>query len=308
MSKANINTVLLPLNKNIRAQKIFMTAPKNNVALLVHACDRYQFLYKGFDYSFSKNWDFSIPCQYYFATEIKSTAVNGFTNIKSGNGEWADRLSTLLKNIDEEYVLYFQEDMWLSKPVNPKFFTELFNLVVANNWQQVKLHSSSVYQTHATEFFIEGLNIAEIDNKESNYLMSHQVTLWKKDYLLAQLYKNEHPWRNERKGTKRLKNLNPLILHVDYFAENAGKEINKNKALAQRSEYFAVSHNSTLNFHVLPFIEQFKSGNQFEKDYSAKLQIHYENNLTHDGKTKPKKVDLFKKIKTWFLQRKNNFK
>lgn len=281
-----------------------MPNPKNNVALLVHACDRYEFLYKGFDYTFSKNWNFEIPCSYYFATEVKDVTIKGFTNIKSGKGEWADRLATLLKSIDEEYVLYFQEDMWLSKPVNPKFFSELFQVASTNNWQQVKLHSSDVYNTRETENFIEGFNISEVDNKASNFLMSHQITLWKKDFLLAQLYKKEHPWRNERKGTKRLKKLNPLIHHIDYFAENGANEINSNQDPIKRSEYYAVSFNSTLNFNAVQFINEFKSGSKEEQSYAAELQNHYDNDLTHDGKPKPKKVDLFKKFKTRFLSRK----
>ena len=213
-----------------------MSKSKNNVALLVHACDRYEFLYKGFDFFFSRNWDFNIPCHYYFATEIKNAKVNGFTNIKSGKGEWADRLATLLRSIDEEYVLYFQEDMWLSKPVDKSFFNQLFDFADQNACNQIKLHSSDVYTTKQTENFIDGFNITEIDNKASHFLMSHQVTLWKKDFLLAQLYKKEHPWRNERKGTKRLKTLNPLIQHVDYFSENGSLEINQNKKPIKRSE------------------------------------------------------------------------
>ncbi|MGA9651282.1 hypothetical protein [Pedobacter sp.] len=281
-----------------------MSKSKNNVALLVHACDRYEFLYKGFDFFFSRNWDFKIPCHYYFATEIKNAKVNGFTNIKSGKGEWADRLATLLRSIDEEYVLYFQEDMWLSKPVDKSFFNQLFDFADQNACNQIKLHSSDVYTTKQTENFIDGFNITEIDNKASHFLMSHQVTLWKKDFLLAQLYKKEHPWRNERKGTKRLKTLNPLIQHVDYFSENGSLEINQNKKPIKRSEYFAVSFNSTLNHNALRFIEILKSGTKAEKDYAKDLQNHFENGLTHDGKPKPKKVDLFKKFKTWFLQRK----
>lgn len=282
-----------------------MLKSKNNVALLVHACDRYEFLYRGFDFFFSRNWDFKIPCNYYFATEVKNAEVNGFTNIKSGKGEWADRLATLLRSIDEEYVLYFQEDMWLSKPVNSSFFKQLFDFANQHNCKQIKLHSSDVYTTKETDNFIEGFNITEIDNKASHFLMSHQVTLWKKDFLLAQLYKKEHPWRNERKGTKRLKKLNPLIHHLDYFSENGSPEINQNKKPIKRSEYFAVSFNSTLNHNALHFIETLESGNKAEKDYAEELQNHFDKGLTHDGKPKPKKVDLFKKFKTWFLQRKD---
>jgi hypothetical protein len=282
-----------------------MPKKHHNVALLVHACDRYEFLYKGFDYFFSKNWNFKIPCHYYFATEVKDAEVNGFENIKSGKGEWADRLAILLNGMKEEYVLYFQEDMWLSKPVNADFFSGLFDFAKENNCQQIKLHSSDVYKTIATENVIEGFNISTIDNKVSDFLMSHQVTLWKKDFLLAQLYKKEHPWRNERKGTKRLKKLNPVIHHTDYFSENGSKEINQNKKPVQRSEYYAVSFNSTLNDNAPQFIKKLNSGKKEDKVYAAELQNHYDNSLTHDGKAKPKKTDLFKRFKTWFSKKKD---
>ncbi|RZL38862.1 MAG: hypothetical protein EOO96_01995 [Pedobacter sp.] len=282
-----------------------MSKSKNNVAILVHACDRYQFLYQGFDHFFSEHWDFKIPGKYYFATEELDVKINGFENIKSGNGAWADRLAYLLRTkITEDYILYFQEDMWLSKPVNRDFFTQLFDLAEKNNWKHVKLHSSEVYKTKATETFLEGFNVAEVDNQKSDFLMSHQVTLWKKDYLLAQLYKNEHPWRNERRGTKRLKKLNPQIFHIDYFAENSCAEINQNQAPKARSEYHAVSFNSTLNFNVVDYIKLLGKGKAASKKYAAELQNHYDNNLTHDGKPKPKKEDIFKKFKNWFVKKK----
>ncbi|MCX2576232.1 hypothetical protein [Pedobacter sandarakinus] len=282
-----------------------MPKPENNVALLVHACDRYAFLYEGFDFFFSKNWNFEIPCSYYFATEIRDAEVNGFINIKSGRGEWADRLSTLLNNIDEEWILYFQEDMWLNKPVNDVFFSKLFDFAKQNNCQQIKLHSAGVYKTIPTPAFIEGFNIAAVDNQNSDFLMSHQVTLWKKEFLLAQLHKNEHPWRNERKGTKRLKKLNPLIHHVDYFAENGADCINKNDKPIMRSEYFAVSFNSALNNNILRFIAALKLADKTANEYAVALQKHFDSGLTHDGRPKPKKVDVFKKLKNWLVKKKD---
>jgi hypothetical protein len=54
-----------------------------------------------------------------------------------------------------------------------------------------------------------------------------------------------------------------------------------------------------LNRDVLPFICALKKGNNEEKEYADKLLFHYENNMTHDGKPKPRKEDVFKKIKNW---------
>jgi hypothetical protein len=34
--------------------------------------------------------------------------------------------------------------------------------------------------------------------------------------------------------------------------------------------------------------------------YALDLQHHYDNQLTHDGQPKPRKDDIFKKIKNWW--------
>lgn len=272
---------------------------KNKVALIVHSCDRYALLFKGFDYFFKENWDISIPCTCYFATEEIDVAYDNFKNIKSGRGEWTNRLANLLDQIEEDYVLYFQEDMWLSKPINKNFFIELFYLAIKNNWQQIKLNSANVYKTTETPFFIEGFNISKLINKESGYLMSHQVTLWRKDFLKAQLKPNEHPWRNEREGTKRLRRLNPEIYHADYFAENGVIAHNNNKNPIGRSEYLSISENAALKDTVLPFLDILKSAKGYEV-YAQQLEHNYQNNLTHDGKAKPLKRNPLEKLKTWF--------
>jgi len=279
-----------------------MLSKNNKVALLVHGCDRYELLFKGFDYFFTKYWDSQINCNLFFATEEKEALIHGFENIKSGRGEWTDRLAFILKEkIAEKYVLYIQEDMWFNKKINTIFFNQLFELTDKNDWQQVKLHSSDIYITDTTNDFIDGFNIAKIDNAQSDFLMSHQITLWNKDFLLKQLHEKENPWRNERKGTKRLKKINPEIFQIDYFAENGHNEINLNNNPILRSEYYTISVNGVLNSNIKPFIQELKNENLSLKEYALKLEYNYNNNLTHDGKPRPRKVDIIKRIKNWLL-------
>jgi hypothetical protein len=275
---------------------------QTQVALIVHTCDRYQLLYKGFEYFFRKNWPMDIHIKYYFATEEADACLTGFENIKSGKGEWTDRLRKLLDQIDEEYIIYFQEDMWLSKPVSRAFFDQLINVTLRNNWKQVKLNSSDVFTTEKTNQFIEGFNVARLNTEKSKYLMSHQVTLWNKLFLKAQLKPNEHPWRNERLGTKRLRKLNPEIYHIDYFAENGHATINQNSSDILPSEYSTISSNATLNESALPFVKELQGIPALET-YAALLNDHYERKLTHDGKPKPLKKDVFKQVKDFFKKR-----
>jgi len=269
-----------------------------SVALIVHSCDRYELLFKGFEYFFRKNWDFGIPLRYYFATEEVQVDMPDFVNIKSGKGEWSDRLRLLLEQIKEDYVLYFQEDMWLNKPVDPEFINALICKATADKWMQVKLNSSEVFKTVPSGLSINGFEVAQLDNKLSGYLMSHQVTLWNKRFLMDQLKPKEHPWRNERKGTKRLRKLDVPIYHLDYFAENGQPPINKNATHVQRSEYQSISMNACINANAMPFIEVLERDPAFA-EYAAKLKFNHQNQITHDGKPRPLKKDIFKQLKDW---------
>jgi hypothetical protein len=277
---------------------------KSQVALIVHSCDRYQLLFAGFEYFFKAHWDFEIPFHYYFATETLDVDIAGFQNIKSGKGQWSDRLTRLLDQVDEEYILYFQEDMWLNKPVDKEFFVMLLSLTLEHSWQQVKLNSSAVFKTAKTPVWIKGFNVSRLINPESQYLMSHQITLWNKQFLKAQLKPNEHPWRNERRGTKRLRRIDPEIYHVDYFAENGHPPINENAPGIVRSEYQSISSNCTLNRAIVPYITHLKSDEQFGS-YALLLEDHYLRNLTHDGAPKPLKKDFFKRMKDWLVKKKS---
>lgn len=267
---------------------------QKSIAIVVHACDRYELLFQGFEYFFKKYWPMdTIIGNYYFLTEETDYKSNIFTNIKTGKGEWTQRLHTALQKIDEEYIIYMQEDMWFSEILSADTINGIVKFALDEKLQLMKLNSSEVYKTTATDTVITGLRVGVLDNEASNYLMSHQVSIWNKELLMSQLIYNEHPWRNERKGTKRLKKLNPVIYHIDLFSENGKLPINNNLSTACSGSYVTVSVNSVLNDFVVPFINELKrSKEQVYNDYAQKLAYHYNNKYTHDGKPKPRK--------TWF--------
>ncbi|MEZ4804979.1 MAG: hypothetical protein R2852_05720 [Bacteroidia bacterium] len=273
----------------------------SEIALLVHTCDRYKFLYKGFNIFFNKYWDFKIPTTNYFATEKEQIKLNSFITIHSGVGEWSDRLICLLSKIKEDYIIYMQEDMWLSKRVSSEFFTELFEYVREHDVDCIKLHSSEVYSTTETGTYIGGMALSIVDPEKSNFLMSHQISLWKKSFLSEQLKSNEHPWRNERRGSKRLKRTKPLMYQIDCFSENGKGAINKNLSDSLRSEYFTVSVNASLDFRVFIFIQMLRTS-YLEREYCQDLIEHFEKGLTHDCAAPQKKIDFIKRSKAFFKQ------
>jgi hypothetical protein len=268
------------------------------LALVVHACDRYELLFPGFSYFFEKYWDPSISITRYFLTEELEVSLPGFISIRSGRGEWSDRLRRGLDQIPASHVLYLQEDVWLSAPVSAKFFEELSIFLKEQKPNLIKLHSADIYQTSSTEKIFDGLRLTKLNNKASKFLMSHQVSIWEKGFLKAQLWPNEHPWRNERKATQRLRKLDPEIWHIDLFAGDGAKPNNDNPNNSRRSGYDSVSGNGMLWVTVDAYIEVLnQDSSPTWQAYGQKLRKHFDEKLTHDGQPAPRNEDIFKKIK-----------
>jgi len=274
----------------------------DQIALVVHTCDRYQLLYQGFEYFFKRNWPYKqVNINYYFLTEEVDYHSDVFTNIKTGKGEWSDRLLNGLNQIPEEYVIYLQEDMWISRPVNADTILKTIEYVLEKQYKLLKLSSNPVYVTTSTGNYINGLSISILNNKKSGYLMSHQASIWNKSFLADQLQFKEHPWRNEREGTKRLRDLSAGIYHIDLFSENGNHGINNNGKYLKPSRYYTVSQNAQLNSFAEPFINGMKEAKDEQiRTYALKLEHHYLNGLTHDGQSQPRKEDVFKKMKNFF--------
>jgi hypothetical protein len=278
----------------------------SQVALVVHACDRYQLLYKGFEYFFKKHWPYKkLPVRFYFLTEEVDLRSEIFTNIKTGKGQWSERLLTGLKQVAEPYIMYLQEDMWFDMPVDPESLADLFSFVASKHPQLVKLSNNPVYHVAPTNQFINGLVINTLDNSRSKYLMSHQVSVWNKELLMDQLIYKEHPWRNERKGTKRLKKIDPVIYHVGLFSENGHAPLGESLAEASVSSYRTISQNAMLKPDTLPFIKEMEvSEDEDIRAYAVQLKNNLKNHITHDGRKPPRKEDIFKRFKRWLLGQK----
>ncbi len=262
----------------------------------MHACDRYELLFKGFEHFFKKCWPQTERINFYFFTENLHYDSALFKNIKTGKAEWSDRLRVGLEQLAEPLVIYLQEDMWFNQPVNEKILDEVLDFAIAEGLLLLKLHSSEVYQTHPIRKIIGGLQVAKLDNGASKYLMSHQPSIWNREFLVSQLLKNEHPWRNERKATKRMRKLDPPLYQIDLLAENGKPAINSNVSDELRSEYQSVSVNGMLHDNSLPFIKELiNSGDPELRGYGGRLQHNFLNQVTHDGLPKPKKSGVLKK-------------
>ena len=113
-------------------------------------------------------------------------------------GEWSNRLIKLLEQIPTDYVLYMQEDHYLkAEPPNLKFMMD-----IVEQFGLYKLQLSPI--TRYYTLYGDRFPLFFWEAPKSKYLVCHQPSIWKKDFLLSCLKLGENPWVNEYMGTVRL--------------------------------------------------------------------------------------------------------
>lgn len=117
--------------------------------------------------------------------------------IYSGSGEWSDRLTKLLLKLPYDYLLYMQEDHY---PIKAPPLTDAWQMM--DDFGLSRLQISPLNQFYS----LSGYHEPYFFHPTSKYLVSHQPSIWRKDFLLSCLKPGESPWVNEYEGTKRLQN------------------------------------------------------------------------------------------------------
>lgn len=197
----------------------------SDISVVIQTCDKYEFLWKGWFISFTNNWAWDLGWPVYFCSENKSLPYHSknIKQIHSPLSENKDGFSTrtvdILNKVKTKYVLYLQDDMWLDRKVDKQTMLEAFYSIKHFDWNCLKVHGRSWfnYSLNKTNFFANGIRILKQD-ASSEYLLSHNASIWNREFLLSVMKEGEDPWKNEQLGTERIRNQNqdPRIYHCDY--------------------------------------------------------------------------------------------
>lgn len=181
------------------------------VAVLVHTCDKYAFCWDGWEYYFNLFWDFNFPAKIYFANEQIDREFHlptPVTQIKTGSGEFSDRLIYALNAIEEEHIFYLQEDAWLQQTIDLPMLYRVFCVLGMNCFrisQELVMDTELVPDPRDSTRIIplEGVFLRKA-KPPTNHLLSHMPSFWKRDFFLSCMVPGENPWDNETNGTFRL--------------------------------------------------------------------------------------------------------
>tara|TARA_B110000858_G_scaffold198532_1_gene266360 strand:+ start:5855 stop:6499 length:645 start_codon:yes stop_codon:yes gene_type:complete len=181
----------------------------SKVPIVLHTMDSYSKFWNNWFLLFKKFCINHGPI-FFLSEEKEPDFVSDVTHIKTGKGEWGERLIYGLSKIESDLIIYMQEDFWC------------INELILND-TYIKLFTDlNMSQLHIKGLPIEvkrNLSLTNIEdnlykfNQDSKYTQNHQFGLWRKDKLLDNVLPNENPWGNEINGTKRL-NKKPHNIYI----------------------------------------------------------------------------------------------
>ena len=179
---------------------------KSSVAVVVSSCDAFFDAWRPFHAFFEKFWG-DCPLDRFLLTnelEVRSSMIR---SIPVGNDRgWSSNLLFALKQIEHPYLLYFQEDYFLTAPIDRVQLARDFAEVVEAGADSLCFRARSESDT-GFQPLNERYGIVPMD---SDGRTRCQVTLWKRSALQAIVREGETAWNFEARGSARTEGMQIL--------------------------------------------------------------------------------------------------
>lgn len=160
--------------------------PDQDVAVVLHTCDDYARYWPGLVF----RWHAFAGGPAYLATEqARPPRVPATVQVcHTGPGPWAQRLQRVLEHLSTPYVLYLQEDAWLTAPLTANYLHAAVHLMQKHQLLALKLYEGCAHAPSGSTTDVQSPRW---------YIVAHQPTLWRRDFLRSTLYADQDALRHE---------------------------------------------------------------------------------------------------------------
>jgi len=228
LKRAFILTVfsILFTTNNLYATEEVILPEKNSLqdlSIVIASCDKYSGLWDPFFTLLFKNWPVinnganrDLPI--FLISNKKKFEHPRVQNISFPNEiSWSDNMLETLSQVKTKYVLYLQEDYFLTKPVNEQLLEQMLNYIKEHNaaFLEVSGFNNNAQTTKQKVPLESSPNLAEFA-KHSLYRTSLQAGIWSKDALVWLIKPGETAVEFELASSKRSEGMRDLFLvHLD---------------------------------------------------------------------------------------------
>lgn len=210
------------------------------ISIVVSSCDAFQDCWEPFVHSLKHVWPQSKIKTYLISNtkEIKDERVS-FIKVGKDLG-WASNLKKALLQIDSEYILYLQEDYFLTVPISDSTIEKHVEYMEKEKIDYLRL-SAPFYN----QYRISDSPYSKSPLKK-RYALCLQAAIWKRSSFLEILLEGNTGWDFEYKIINYIKENNitikSLVLHSDFFLEQGisyvdGTAVRKGKWTVAGAKY-----------------------------------------------------------------------
>lgn len=196
----------------------------NFFSIFVNTTDRFEDCWEPFFKLFTIFWP-DYKGKIYLNTEKKSFVYPGLDIVSIKNCErsgdantvtWSECLQRGWDMVDNDVILYLQEDYFFNAPVQNNKLDYYAKLVLEENISCLHLSSDSGRKSLLISRYPD---LKEI-NQNAAFRISCQAAFWKKDALLKYVRKNENAWQFEYYGTMRARLIKDSFFYVSVVPES----------------------------------------------------------------------------------------
>lgn len=156
-------------------------------SIVVSSCDRFKDCWKPFIFAFEQAWP-GCPYEKYFISNHEGLEDSRFCFLRVGEDrKWGDNLVKGLEYLQSKYILYMQEDYWLSVPVRSSFIEE--QLLYCEKEGLDYLRITFPWKDAGD---IDGIHA--LSPTEEPYGICLQSAIWRKDFLLRLIRPGMSGW------------------------------------------------------------------------------------------------------------------
>ncbi len=168
------------------------------VTVLISSFDGYSDCWGPVCHGFAKYWP-DCPYPIFLMTNTRDHPHERVQVMKVGGGrDWSGRMITALERIQTPYVMYFQEDYWIRKPVDTARMVEYVALMERHGLNYLRLLSKPVPDQDFPHDDRLGLLALQ-----ASYRTSVQISFWRKEVFQDLIRPGESVWQFEQNGTVR---------------------------------------------------------------------------------------------------------
>tara|TARA_R110000823_G_scaffold279896_1_gene398147 strand:- start:62 stop:790 length:729 start_codon:yes stop_codon:yes gene_type:complete len=167
-------------------------------------CDNYLNALKATQFLFHKFWpSANVVVLGYKTPDFKLNDNWKFVSMGTDLGvdKWSNGLIEYFNSIDDTHIIFAVEDCPPIKPVNTKILHKLLPYINDSNVGKITLTEDLTNRPYYFYDNIGGLEIIKT-SQTTDYRLSTQYAVWRRDYFLKYLKPNMNAWQFELDGSK----------------------------------------------------------------------------------------------------------